>query len=134
MDPHYLEIYNHDSEVDMTHKNNTSELENWKSHIEYIQQELDHLLKIYGAINQKLENDNILNRLSEKQLENVALLNALNKYVLARSNIVECDDMQCDMVYITTHESYRKRYLKHIDNYRKLKMDVFNVIHGKLTL
>ena len=134
MKTEHLEIYDHDSDVDMTHKINTTELDNWISHIKYIQKELDNLTGIYKAISQTLEEDGVLNKLSKKEAENQILLNALNKYVLLRSNLIECDDMQCDMVYITEHESYRRSYLYHIDKYRRLKDEVYSVIHAKLTL
>ncbi|MDN3665528.1 hypothetical protein ACFFU1_16245 [Algibacter miyuki] len=134
MKTEHLEIYDHDSDVDITHKINTSELGNWINHVKYIQKELDNITGIYNAVSQKVEADDVLDKLSKKQAENQILLNALNKYVLLRSNLIECDDMQCDMVYITEHESYRRSYLYHIDKYRRLKDEVFSVIHTKLTL
>lgn len=128
-----VEIYEHDSEVDITHKINKTELDNWISHVKYIEEEVDNLVRIYKAIVSKIETDDILAKLLKKRLENETLLNALNKYVLIRSNLIECDDMQCDMVYITEHESYRRSYLYHIDKYRKLKSEFFGIMHHKLT-
>lgn len=129
-----VEIYDHDSDVDITHKINTTELDNWISHIGYIEKELDSLSAIYKAVVPKLTGDAVLEKLLKKQIENEILLNALNKYVLVRSNLIECDDMQCDMVYITEHESYRRSYLYHIDKYRRLKSELFGIIHDKLTV
>lgn len=134
MKAEHLKIYDHDSDVDITHKINTTELDNWINHIKYIQTELNNLIAIYRAISQNAEADGVLNKLSKKQIENRTLLTALNKYVLLLSNLIECDDMQCDMVYITEHESYRRSYLYHIDKYRRLKDEVFGAIQAKLTL
>ena len=129
-----VEIYDHDSDVDITHKINTTELDNWISHIKYIDKELDSLSGIYKAIASEHEKDTVLEKLLKKQAENEVLLNALNKYVLVRSNLIECEDMQCDMVYITEHESYRRSYLYHIDKYRRLKTELFGVIQDRLTV
>jgi hypothetical protein len=128
-----VEIYDHDSDVDIMHKINTTELNHWISHIKYIEKELESLSAIYKAISPNIEVDTVLYKLLQKQSENETLLNALNKYVLVRSNLIECDDMQCDMVYITEHESYRRTYLYHIDKYRRLKTEFFGVVHDKLT-
>ncbi|MCL5128420.1 hypothetical protein [Algibacter sp. L4_22] len=134
MKAQYLEIYDHDSDVDISHKANTTELDNWICHINYIEKELVNLSGIYKVITPKLEDDSILNKLFKKQAENETLLNALNKYVLVRSNLIECDDMQCDMVYITEHESYRRSYLYHIDKYRRLKSELYSIMYDRLTL
>lgn len=129
-----VEIYDHDSDVDITHKINTTELDNWISHIKYIDKELDSLSGIYKAIASEHDKDTVLEKLLKKQAENEVLLNALNKYVLVRSNLIECEDMQCDMVYITEHESYRRSYLYHIDKYRRSKTELFGVIQDRLTV
>ena len=129
------EIFNHDSDIDVTHKINTMELDNWINHLKYIKKELVNLIKICAEdLNEKLEDDSVEERFQKKKIENEILLGALNKYSNSRSNIAECEDTQCDMVYITEHESYRRSYLYHLDKYRRLKDEFFNKIQGKFTL
>ncbi|WCO03393.1 hypothetical protein [Psychroserpens ponticola] len=129
------EIFTHDSDVDVTHKINTMELDNWTNHLKYIKKELINLISICNKdLKSKIGDDSVAERLKKKEVENEALLNALRKYANSRSNIVECEDTQCDMAYITEHESYRKSYLYHLDKYRRLKDEFFNKVQGKLTL
>lgn len=128
------EIYNHDTNVDVTHKINTMELDNWINHLKYIKKELTNLIGISSQdLKNKLEDETVVERFQKKEVENEALLNALRKYSNSRANIVECEDTQCDMVYITEHETYRRSYLYHLDKYRKLKDEFFNKVQGKFT-
>lgn len=129
-----LEIFNHDSNVDVTHKVNTMELDNWINHLKYINKELSNLINVCkNELNDKLDDNSVIVRFEKKQIENEILFNALNKYSNSRLNIVECEDTECDMVYITEHESYRRSYLYHLDKYRRLKDEFFSKVQGRFT-
>ena len=129
------DIFNHDTDVDITHKINTMELDNWINHLKYIKKELVNLIGICNTeLNDKLDDNNVVERFEKKQNENDTLLNALLKYDNSRSNIIECEDTECDMVYITEHESYRRSYLYHLDKYRRLKDEFFNKVKGQFAL
>lgn len=130
-----IEIFDHDTDVDVTHKINTIELDNWINHLKYISKELVNLVNLCTeGLSMKLEDNSVLGRLQKKKEENEVLLNALQKYAISRSDIVECEDTQCDMAYITEHETYRRSYLYHLDKYRRLKDEFFNKVQGKFTL
>lgn len=129
-----LEIFNHDTNVDVTHKVNTMELDNWINHLKYIKKELTNLINVCkNELNDKLDDNSVIVRFEKKQVENETLFNALNKYSNSRLNIVECEDTECDMVYITEHESYRRSYLYHLDKYRRLKDEFFSKVQGRFT-
>jgi len=129
------EIYNHDTDLDVTHKINTIELDNWVNHLRYIKKELANLIGLCGAdLTTKLEDNNVLHKFKKKDAENSILLKALLKYMGSRSDIIECEDTQCDMAFIIEHESYRRSYLYHLDKYRRLKDEFFNKVQGKFTL
>ncbi|WP_240471268.1 hypothetical protein [Mesoflavibacter zeaxanthinifaciens] len=111
------------------------ELDNWINHLKYILKELNNLIGICNQeLNQKLDDNSVVERFEKKKKENDTLLSALLKYRISRSNIIECEDTQCDMVYITEHESYRRSYLYHLDKYRRLKDEFFNKVKGQFTL
>ncbi|WP_055446326.1 hypothetical protein [Lacinutrix mariniflava] len=129
-----IEIFNHDTNVDVTHKVNTMELDNWINHLKYINKEITNLINICkNELNDKLDDSSVFVRFEKKHVENEVLFNALKKYSNSRLNIVECEDTECDMVYITEHESYRRTYLYHLDKYRKLKDEFFNKVQGRFT-
>lgn len=129
-----IEIFNHDANVDVTHKVNTMELDNWINHLKYMDKELLNLINICkNELIDKLDDNSVVTRFEKKAIENEALLNALINYSNSRLNIVECEDTECDMVYITEHESYRRSYLYHLDKYRRLKDEFFNKVQGSLT-
>lgn len=130
-----VEIFNHDSDLDVTHKINSMELDNWINHLKYVSKELVNLVNLCEeGLSIKLEDDNVLKRFQKKKKENETLLNALQKYSASRSGIAECEDTQCDIVFITEHETYRRSYLYHLDKYRRLKDEFFNRIQGKYSL
>ncbi|WP_445730949.1 hypothetical protein [Mariniflexile sp.] len=126
------EIFDHDTDVDVAHKINTMELDNWINHLKYIKKELVNLISICSKdLKYKLGDDSVVERFHKKEVENETLLNALHKYSNSRSNIMECEDTECDMVFIKEHESYRRSYLYHLDKYRRLKDEFFNKVQGK---
>ncbi len=128
-------IFYNDVDVDVTHNINTIELDNWINRLNYIKKELDNIISIYNKdLKNKIADQSVLERFHKKEIENETLLNALLKYSNSRSNLVECEDMQCDMIYISEHDSYRRSYLYHLDKYRRLKEEFFNKVQGKLTL
>ena len=130
-----IQIFDHDTNVDVTHKINTMELDNWINHLKYIKKELSNLINIcQNELKDKLDDKSVANKFEKKEIENETLLNALNTYSKSRLNIIECEDTQCDMIYITEHESYRRSYLYHLDKYRRLKDEFFNKVQGKFTL
>jgi len=130
-----IQIFDHDTNVDVTHKINTMELDNWINHLKYIKKELSNLINICkNELKDKLDDKSVVDRFEKKEIENDTLLNALNNYSKSRLNIIECEDTQCDMIYITEHESYRRSYLYHLDKYRRLKDEFFNKVQGKFTL
>jgi hypothetical protein len=87
-----------------------------------------------GELSNKLDDESVFQKFQKKDAENDTLLNALRKYMSSRRDIVECEDTQCDMIFITEHESYRRNYLYHVDKYRRLKDDFFTKVQGKFTL
>lgn len=128
------EIFNTDMDIDVAHKINTIELDNWINHLEYIKKELVNLIGICNKdLKSKLGDDSVVARFQKKEVENEALLNALQKYSNSRYGLMECEDTQCDMVYIQEHESYRRSYLYHLDKYKRLKAEFFNKVQGKFT-
>lgn len=130
-----IQIFDHDGNIDVTHKINTMELENWINHLKYIKKELSNLVNMCkNELKDKFEDKDVINRFEKKEIENETFLNALHAYSKSRQNIIECEDTQCDMVYITEHESYRRSYLYHLDKYRRLKDEFFNKVQGKFTL
>ncbi|PKG52654.1 MULTISPECIES: hypothetical protein [Olleya] len=130
-----IQIFDHDTNLDVTHKINTMELDNWINHLKYIKKELSNLINIcQNELKDKLDDNSVANKFEKKEVENQTLLNALNTYSKSRLNIIECEDTQCDMIYITEHESYRRSYLYHLDKYRRLKDEFFNKVQGTFTL
>ena len=129
------EIYEHDNDVDVTHKINTIELDNWINHLKYTKKELKNLIGLCSEdLDPRLEDESVLQKFQKKETENDTLLRALQRYMNTRNEIIECEDTQCDMAYITEHETYRRSYLYHLDKYRRLKDEFFSKVQGNFTL
>ncbi len=129
------EIYEHDTDVDITHKLNSIELHNWIDHLEYIRREVDSFLALCGeGFKERTEGDKVFKEFQKKEAENDELIALLNNYLHARSEIAECEDTQCDMVYVRKHEAFRRNYLDHLEKYRGLKDEFFTSVRGKLAL
>lgn len=129
------EIFNHNTDVDIAHKINTMELDNWINHSKYIKKELVNLIGICNKdLKYRLDDDNVVERFYKKEIENDTLLNAFHKYSNYRSGLVECEDLQCNMTYMIEHETYRGSYLYHLDKYKRIKNEFFNKVQDRFTL
>lgn len=121
-------IYDHDSELDMLHKNNLMELENWLHHLASLQTDIAHMLKILG--NKYTKTTLLYQKLLGKKRENTAQLDIYFKYINQLKGSVECEDLQCDRYYVTQHEEFRRHYRYNLEKYFKVKEEFFNLILG----
>lgn len=130
------DIYTHDNELDVAHKINNIELENWINHLNYIKSELNNLLVFYNSQEneQAASKESLVQRFEIRRVDNEVLLRSFNSYKNKREQLAECEDIECDMVFIKEHESYRRMYLFHVDKYRKLKDLFFLQIQGNITI
>lgn len=115
-------IYNNNSENQVTQKRSLEELNMWISHINYISEECDYIVKIASNKLKKKElRDNLLLVIKKKN----SLKNAFLEYEKTSENIIECIDLDCDLFYYNEHIKTRGLYKEYVDNYRKLKKEVF---------
>ena len=125
-----MQIYDHDSPEAITFKSNSIELDNWISHLEYIEKEINNLLNVgNGELSTVLEQKQVLVKLSIKREENRVNLNVLKKHKNNLPQAIECEDVDCDMFYVTEHERIRKIYLYHLEKYRGVKEEYFNILN-----
>lgn len=130
-----IEIFEHDTEVEVAHKINTMELNNWINHLTYVNQELNNLIRFYNSqpINKRLAQEDISRNFEIKKVDNDVILNKLQQFKDSRVVISECDNVNCDMSFIQEHEKCRRMFLYHIDKYRKLKDTFFKELQSEIT-
>jgi len=120
-------IYDHDTDVDVVHKYNTIELKAWINQLQYIDKEIDKLLKLYG---QSLQGKDIpeqtLKLFSKRKEANTQLYETVLNYSNIYSKSSECDDIQCDIAYLNEYERLRKSYQYHLSRYQKLKDHLYD--------
>jgi len=130
-----LEIFDHDTDVDVAHKNNTLELAHWINHLKKVKNELYALANLCTAdADINATSVDVLDCLQKMQEDNDNLLNALHRYSASRAHIRECEDTECDMVYIAEHDTYTKSFEYHTDEFKRLKDTYFNADKGKFSL
>lgn len=129
-------IYNHDIDVDKSHKLNTTELSNWLMQLNFTKEELKSLIELCSnSLNtNKINDEEILLEFEKMNQENDHLLSILRKYMSIREHIVECEDTQCDTTYLNEHKMHKKNYLQHMDSYRKLKDQFYVDVNEELNL
>lgn len=124
-----MQIYNHDSPEAITFKNNYIELENWIDHLNYIDKEIDNLLnlgnnELASAFNAK----QILEKLNQEKQDNTAAIDKFLNYKESLPKAAECEDVACDMFYVSEHEKYRENYSAHLKKYRTVKEEYFSAL------
>ena len=124
-----MQIYNHDSPESIDYKNNYVELENWLSHLDYISKEISNLVNLGNsklAINSEVHP--ILLKFIKEKDANESRIVEFQKYQDGLPRAAECEDVECDMFFISEHEKFRNTYIKHLENYRKVKEEYFDAL------
>ncbi|MDD7886775.1 hypothetical protein [Flavivirga sp. 57AJ16] len=126
------EILNHDNDVDILHKYNSIELKGWVNQLQYIDKEVDKLLNLYAQSIQNEEiPESVLTLFSKRKEANKQLYNTVLKYANTYNKVVECDDIQCDIVFLGEYERLRKSYQYHLDKYQRLKDNLYDRVLPK---
>ncbi|HPE82886.1 MAG: hypothetical protein KDC94_06230 [Aequorivita sp.] len=124
-----MQIYDHDSPEAITFKNSSIELDNWIEHINYIEKEITNLLNLGRAeLSKVFDFQTILDKLVREKETNAKIIGAFLKYKEGLPKAAECEDVDCDMFYITEHKRFRKTYLEYLKKYREVKEEYFNAI------
>lgn len=119
------QLFNNESEGEITNIKDTHELKSWIGHLEYINIELEHLIAL---IKKQTNNARLLADLEQQQKDNVNELSAFYNYAPSISESQECDDVDCDIFFLNKHEEFRTKYLDYIKNYRKIKTQTFEAL------
>lgn len=118
-------FYDHEADSIIMMKKDKAEIENWIAELEFMNNEIEYLMKIEHKI---LNNTTIRENLLMVRRENTLILGILYKYEANQRNIIECDTMKCNAFYLNNHEKNRNSYLKHIHRYRELKLRILSKI------
>lgn len=124
-----MQIYDHDSPEAIAFKNNSKELDNWIEHLNYIEKEIVNLLNLGKAeLSKVFDSQTTLDKLVREKETNAATIDAFLKYRESLPKAAECEDVDCDMFYVTEHERFRKSYLAHLKRYREVKEEYFSTL------
>lgn len=124
-----MQIYNHDSQEAITFKNNYIELENWIDHLNYIEKEITNLVNLgKSELTVNSESHPVLLKFITEKDKNAEKLRDFEKYKDGLPKAVECEDVECDMYFISEHEKFRNAYMKHLADYREVKEEYFNIL------
>lgn len=113
-------LYANDIDLDTYHKINSLELNSWMHQLNFIKIDLENLIEICMVLNEK----NFIEELKTRTVENDYLLNKLLNYSSNRTNLIECEDIHCDIGYISEHKNLKKIYINHLIEYQNLKNDI----------
>lgn len=124
-----MQIYNHDSPESIAYKNNYIELENWLAHLNYIGKEITNLVNLgKSGLTDKTESHPVLEKFLKEKAVNDLRIIEFQKYQDGLPRAAECEDVECDMFFVSEHEKFRKTYMKHLENYREVKEEYFSVL------
>ncbi|MEL4309046.1 hypothetical protein [Joostella sp. CR20] len=118
-------FYKHDDESFIRKRKDKEELINWTNHLEFIINELNLFLKIEKRLLNKTEVNKTINDLRN---QNAIVLKNLYRYDISLNNSIECDTVDCDTFYLSTHEKNRQEYLNFVEKVHLFKMNFYRMI------
>ena len=111
------------------------DLLNWNEELAIATVEMQFCYNLFDAIvkdtNQKdwFKYDNIFTKLKFLQKSNASFQTELIKLANHFEGYLECEDMQCDNYYMSSHLDFRDKIEKHFSQYRKLKKKLLTKIY-----
>lgn len=118
----FLSNYGHETDDEIVKRQMHRELHTWISHLDAINIEADRLAKIASnKIGDKELRDTLLDDINE----NIDLLNEFYTYRNALTNVRECDELECDALYMQQHDQVYEKYVNCIKQYRIIKDKVY---------
>ncbi len=124
-----MEIYDHDSPEAITFKNSSIELENWIEHLNYIDKEISNLLNLgKPKFSENPDYQTAILKLQKEKENNAEAIDTFLKYKETLPKAAECEDVDCDMFYVSEHEKFRKSYVEYLKKYREVKEEYFSIL------
>lgn len=124
-----MQIYDHDSPEAIAFKNSSIELDNWIEHLNYIEKEISNLVNLGRAeLSNAFDSQPVLYKILSVKAANATTIDAFLKYKDGLPKAAECEDVDCDMFYVTEHDRFRKTYLAHLKKYRQVKEEYFSIL------
>ena len=114
--------YGHETDDEIVKRHMHRELQTWILHLEAMNIEADRLAKI---VSNKIGDKNLRDTLLDGINDNIHLLNEFYTYRNALNNIRECDELECDQIYMHQHDHEYEKYMECITQYRSVKDHVY---------
>ena len=113
-----------------------NEIKQWKSELNFVADEI----QFYNDILNSISNKNRNNVETEFLCEQFFNLKEINKTILKScetfhpklEEMNECEDVQCNHVYISSHLSLSSKIEKHISDVRKIKYKAFTYLKNEI--
>lgn len=109
------------------------ELQRWKSHLQFIEDEMHFIQKLLNSYVFEPRTPNLFERLeqfkqefTESRREKERIKKLMLGHERHLGGIFECTSEVCDDSYYKKHEGLRNGILKYLDEYLKLKAKVYN--------
>lgn len=124
-----------DKKIDAIH----NELQRWKSHLEFIEDEMSFIQKLLNSYLFEPRTPNLFERLQQFKLEFMAskkekekLTKLIRGHESRLGGIFECTSEVCDISYYEKHSKLENRILQYLEEYVKLKAKVYNYAESVL--
>ena len=124
-------IQKHHDEQDIQKIFMDRDIKNWREEIEIINEEMlffNNLLQL-KAIETKANYANLLKKIEEFKIANLASQENLIDYIRKLEGIKECEDLQCETYFLNDHTDFKKKIENYFSKYRKLKTNIFSQLN-----
>ena len=106
------------------------DVDRWNDEVAIIEEEIILFSNLLGIKNDKLYS-NIMERMNEFKLYNLAFQEELIAYDRKLEVLKECEDLQCETFFLNSHNEFKEKIEAHFYQYRNFKKTAFSVINNK---
>lgn len=114
------------------------EIKQWKLELNFLTHEIEFYLNIFESfLNKKININQADAKYIHEQFSNLreingTILQGCETFHPKLEEMNECEDVQCDHVYLTTHLSLRSKIENHLSELRDVKYSAFNYLKNSI--
>lgn len=129
-------IQDHSTDIELIKLEINPETKRWLEKTDFINTEINFLRTLLfrnfiGMINTEVEaSKNLLKQLDELQEINTAHLKAIRAFRIKIEGLRECDDVQCENLYLGEFLDFRERINEHLENVQLVKSSLYHYFGG----
>ncbi|MFV9485091.1 hypothetical protein ACNI3T_14685 [Christiangramia sp. ASW11-125] len=131
-----IQEHHNEEEIEVIRLQN--EINQWKSELDFIAQEINFYLEILNSLivketkASKTDANHLLNQFKDLKVSSGIIKQACKTFQPKLEEKKECEDIQCDHAFLNEHVLLRLKIENHLNKVRRIKLSAFEYLRNTI--